>query len=104
MDRPAGFDEDSVNNPDGIDRTLVVQVSRDGGDVTRQSDWFSACNLDMLSQSSITFIGLFIDTSGSMTLNTVRASYNTFLSAMEAAGAEFDQVFNGREQWILTLF
>lgn len=89
-----------MNNPDGIDRTTVALVNRDQGDATLASDWFNDCGLDALSPSSVTFLGLFIDTSGSMTLNTVMASYNKFLADIENVPLAYDQVFNGAERWI----
>ena len=89
-----------MNNPDGIDRTLAMTVSRDGGNVQLASDWFSACQLDRFSPSSVPFVGLFIDTSGSMTLGTVQASYEKFLQDLEDAGLTYAQVFNGAEQWV----
>ena len=98
--RPNGFEEDTVNNPDGIDRTIVTTVNRDGGNVNAVSDWFNACRLGEISTASLRFIGLFIDTSGSMTLSTVQASYNKFVEDLNNTGLVFDEVFNGREEWI----
>lgn len=97
---PDGFDDDTVNNPDGFDRTLAVRVNRDNGNVAAASDWFSTCQLDRLSPSSVPFVGLFIDTSGSMNLGTVRASYDRFLTALSSANLTYAQVFNGAEQWV----
>ena len=97
--RPNGFDADTLS-PDGIDRTIAATVNRDNGNVASVSDWFTICELDTLSPSSIRFVGLFIDTSGSMTLNTVLASRNEFLADVAAAGLEIAQVFNGSERWI----
>lgn len=89
---PKSFVGDDVNNPDGIDRTTVVTVTRDGqygcSDAST-SDWFSECGLDILSPASITFLGLFIDTSGSMTLSTVKPAYDKFLLKIENANIEY---------------
>ena len=97
---PNGFADDTVNNPDGFDRTLASTVNRDNGDVGLISDWFSLCQLDLLSPNSVPFVGLFIDTSGSMRLSTVQASYNQFLVDLNAANLTFAQVFNPSEQWV----
>lgn len=129
---PTGFSADTVNNPDGIDRTskylrlqkgslysfarknlltsfagllflhttVALTVNRDNGNAELASDWLNACQLGDLSPSSIQFVGLFVDTSGSMTLNTVRSSYDKFLVDLEAAGLTFAQVFNNQERWI----
>jgi hypothetical protein len=53
-----------------------VQVNRDNGTITSRSDWFVICNLS--SYPAGTVISLAVDTSGSMTLATVRASYDLF--------------------------
>lgn len=99
---PTGFMNDTVNNPDGIDRTTVVEVTRDGtrnnpywpayncGDELA-SDWFSECGLDILSPESITFLGLFIDTSGSMDLDVVTFAYNKFLSKLQNASITYGE-------------
>ena len=85
---------------DDFRTSVALTVNRDGGNAELASDWFNACQLSDLSPSSIQFVGLFIDTSGSMTLNTVRASYDKFLVDLAAAGLTFAQVFNNQERWI----
>lgn len=98
---PAGFEDDSVNNPEGIDRTVLTTVNRDNSVVARASDWFGACDfLGNLSPSSVNYIGLFVDTSGSMNLSTVLASYEKFLADLQAAGFGYRKVFNRYEKWI----
>ncbi|KAL7577367.1 hypothetical protein ACA910_002098 [Epithemia clementina (nom. ined.)] len=96
---PDGFFNDTYNNLDGIDRTIVRSVERDDGGVL-SSDWFDICQLDLISPNSVPFIGLFIDTSGSMNLNTVRTSRDLFLENVAAAGFNISEVFNGAEQWL----
>ena len=96
---PEGFYNDTLS-PDGIDRTIAKVVNRDGGNPDLVSDWFDACELGRLSPASVGFIGLFIDTSGSMTLSTVLASRDQFLLDVEAANLAIAQVFNGAERWI----
>jgi hypothetical protein len=76
-----------------------ITVARDNNVVANRSDWFAICNLQTLPAGSI--ISVAIDTSGSMTLNTVRASYNYFIQRCAAAGITivFDLTF-GDERWI----
>ncbi len=54
-----------------------IAVARDNGNVSARSDWFAICQLNTLPPGSV--ISLAVDTSGSMTLTTVRASYDFFL-------------------------
>lgn len=77
----------------------VVQVNRDEGDVARRSDWFAICQLNTLPPGSV--ISVAIDTSGSMTLATVQASYDYFIQRCNTAG--IDIVWDLRypdERWI----
>lgn len=75
-----------------------IRVNRDGGVVANLSDWFDICNLDSLPDGSK--IALFIDNSGSMTTNTVRASYNLFLQKINEKNMEIIVVENENENWI----
>jgi hypothetical protein len=97
---PVGFFNDTLS-PDGVDRTIALVVNRDGGNTTLTSEWLTLCELDKLSNNSIDFVGLFVDTSGSMTLSTVQASYDKFVNVdSKAAGLNIVSVFNGNENWI----
>jgi len=97
---PVGFYNDTLS-PDNIDRTIALEVNRDGGNSTLISNWLTLCELDKLSNNSIGFVGLFVDTSGSMTLSTVQASYDKFINVdSKAAGLKIVSVFNGNENWI----
>lgn len=75
-----------------------ITVNRDNGNTTLTSDWFAIANLDNLITGSK--VGLFIDTSGSMTLSSVQASYNLFQSQVAAAGLQITNVFNSNEDYI----
>ena len=83
-----------------MDRTIVSAVNRDDGDPALASDWFDICGLNRLSPSSITFIGLFVDDSGSMTLSTVGASLSLFDTNLAARQVSIVRVYNGDERWI----
>lgn len=63
-----------------------IRVNRDGGNAGNRSDWFSICNFGSLPFGTI--VSIWIDISGSMTLATVQASYNYFLTRCAAAGIE----------------
>jgi hypothetical protein len=65
-------------------RANYSQVARDGGNTSLRSDWFFICNLQVLKPGSV--ISLAIDNSGSMTLSTVRASYDLFKQKCAQAG------------------
>ena len=76
-----------------------ITVTRDNGNVSNRSDWFVICGLDQAEEGSV--VSLAVDTSGSMTLSTVRASYDLFISKVNAAG--FTLVVNTTfpsERWI----
>ena len=84
-----------VNDP----LTDYSQVKRDNGTVSQASDWYTLCNIDQLPNGSK--LALFIDTSGSMTLATVQASYNLFKQKIAIRNMTIIEVFNGNEDWIL---
>ena len=75
-----------------------VQVNRDNGSITNASDWYAIANLDQIPDGSS--IALFIDGSGSMTQNTVQASYNKLLTKLNARGITITTVTNTDEDWI----
>ena len=85
---PNGFADDTVNNPDGLDRTIASTVNRDNGSVETRSDWQTICGLDSLSSENVQFVGLFVDDSGSMRVSTVSASLDKFEADMAAKGIE----------------
>ena len=76
--RPSSYINDSL--------THTVTVNRDNGSVANRSDWFAICNLD--SQPPGSYVAVWLDVSGSMVLNTVRASYDYFFERCAAAGIE----------------
>lgn len=76
--RPQSYIDDSL--------THTVTVARDGGTVANRSDWFAICNLD--TQPPGSYVAVWLDVSGSMTLSTVQASYDYFFERCAAAGIE----------------
>jgi len=75
-----------------------VIVNRDDGNPDNITDWYKICNIDDLPEGSS--IALFIDTSGSMTLQTVRASYDAFLAKLNERNITVTSVTNSSEDWI----
>ena len=75
-----------------------VQVNRDDSNPGYESDWFAICDIDTLPEGSS--IALFIDTSGSMTMGTVQASYDKFVAKLNAKNITITTVTNSNEDWI----
>ena len=90
LKEPAAFVSDPL--------TEYSQVIRDGG-TPPTSDWYTICGIDQLPDGSK--LALFIDTSGSMRLSTVQASYDLFKQKIQARNMSIIEVFNGNENWIL---
>jgi hypothetical protein len=86
---PAEYEADSKAN--------YSQVARDNGNVSSRSDWFVICNLGSLKPGSV--VSLAIDGSGSMTLSTVRASYDLFKQKCAEAGLVLVETTFGDERW-----
>jgi len=95
---PTEFEADTLSD-DGFDRTIWADVTRDG-EGAPISDWFSVCELDKYSFGDVQFVGLFYDTSGSMTLSTAAGSLAKFKDDLSAAGLTYMEVFDSNEGWI----
>ncbi len=90
----SGFGTDTSFNGSEI---KVHPVNRDGGNADNASDWFDIVGIQT---GTITKLALFVDTSGSMTLNTVAASYAKFIGTCTDAGITVRQETNGVEDWL----
>jgi hypothetical protein len=86
---PAEYEADS--------RANYSQVARDNGNISNRSDWFVISNLGSLNPGSV--VSLAIDTSGSMTLSTVRASYDLFKQKCAQAGLVLVETTIPGERW-----
>ena len=75
-----------------------VNVNRDGGNTNATSDWYTICGMDSLPDGSK--VALFIDTSGSMTMSTIQASYDLLVSKLNARAMTIITVTNQNEDWI----
>ena len=75
-----------------------IHVNRDGGLVSNASDWYTICGLDSLPDGSK--VAIFVDTSGSMTMQTVQASYDQLIAKLQARNMDVITVQNPNEDWI----
>ena len=75
-----------------------VRVNRDGGTTADASDWYTICKLDQIPNNSK--VALFIDTSGSMTMSTIQASYDLLTQKLTARGITYITVQNSAEDWV----
>ena len=75
-----------------------VRVNRDNGTTANASDWYTICKLDQIPNNSK--VALFIDTSGSMTMSTIQASYDLLTQKLTARGITYITVQNSQEDWI----
>ena len=69
-----------------------VNVNRDDGNSANASDWYAICDIDSIPDGSK--VAMFIDTSGSMTMNTIQASYDLLVSKLNARGITIITVSN----------
>lgn len=75
-----------------------IVVARDNGNIGMRDDWYTVCGLQGLPRGSAVVV--FIDTSGSMTLQTVRASYDFFIQRCAERDIEVIFVYNSNEDYI----
>ena len=77
-------------------------MNRDDNVSAKLSDWYTICNLGALvgPLTSVPYVGLFIDDSGSMHVSTVQASLTEFERKVGIAGLTIRRVVNGNEDWI----
>ena len=75
-----------------------VNVNRDDGNSANASDWYAICDIDSIPDGSK--VAMFIDTSGSMTMNTIQASYDLLVSKLNARGITIITVTNSDEDWV----
>ena len=97
LNRPSNFLNDSLAN--GVVGGGTFTVNRDNGSVSSRSDWFAITN--MASQPPGSYVSVWLDISGSMVYNTVRASYEYFVERCTAAGINIIlETSNSGERWI----
>ena len=75
-----------------------ITVNRDDGNESNASDYYTICGLDTVPDGGK--ISIFVDNSGSMTTNTVRASINQLLLKLQHRNISIVVVENPSEDWI----
>ena len=100
--QPKKTSQSVVQTPNGWSETAgdfgAITVNRDNGNRNLISDWYDLATLDRLPNNST--VQLFIDNSGSMTTNTVQASYDHFKSRCQERGIKIILYTNKQENWI----
>lgn len=76
-----------------------IAVNRDNGNPALASDWYTICNIDKLPNGSN--FALWIDNSGSMTTNTVRASLDLLNAKIAPRGITYNLQTDTGENWVL---
>lgn len=100
--QPKKSSQSTIQTPNGWGEIAgdfgPIVVNRDNNDRNLISDWYALATLDRLPDNST--VQLFIDNSGSMTTNTVQASYNHFKSRCQERGIKIILYTNKQENWI----
>ena len=77
----------------------MYDVNRDNGMTTSRSDWFELAGFESIANSGA-LISLWIDTSGSMDMSSVQASYNLFIERCNSAGISVETTTGYGENYI----
>lgn len=75
-----------------------IAVNRDNGIENNASDWYDLCNLETIPDRSK--VVLCIDTSGSMNMDTIQASYDLLVQKLSKRGIKVILLKNPNENWI----
>ena len=95
----AGLGTPSSNLPGVAEYFRMYDVNRDSGMTSMRSDWFELAGFESLANSGA-LISLWIDTSGSMTMSDVQASYNLFIERCNSAGISVETTTGFGENYI----
>ena len=95
----AGLGTPSSNLPGVAEYFRMYNVNRDNGMTTSRSDWYELAGFDSIANSGA-LISLWIDTSGSMTMSSVQASYNLFIERCNSAGISVETTTGYGENYI----
>ena len=77
----------------------MYNVNRDSGMTSMRSDWFELAGFESLANSGA-IISLWIDTSGSMDMSSVQASYSLFIERCNSAGISVETTTGFGENYI----
>ena len=95
----SGLGTPSSNLPGVAEYFRMYNVNRDNGMTTSRSDWYELAGFDSIANSGA-LISLWIDTSGSMTMSSVQASYNLFIERCNSAGISVETTTGYGENYI----
>ena len=95
----SGLGTPSSNLPGVAEYFRMYDVNRDNGMTTSRSDWYELAGFDSIANSGA-LISLWIDTSGSMTMSSVQASYNLFIERCNSAGISVETTTGYGENYI----
>ena len=95
----AGLGTPSSNLPGVAEYFRMYDVNRDNGMTTSRSDWYELAGFESIANSGA-LISLWIDTSGSMTMSSVQASYNLFIERCNSAGISVETTTGYGENYI----
>tara|TARA_B100000902_G_scaffold222131_1_gene211054 strand:- start:192 stop:2309 length:2118 start_codon:yes stop_codon:yes gene_type:complete len=95
----SGLGTPSSNLPGVAEYFRMYDVNRDNGMTTSRSDWYELAGFDSIANSGA-LISLWIDTSGSMDMSSVQASYNLFIERCNSAGISVETTTGFGENYI----
>ena len=95
----SGLGTPSSNLPGVAEYFRMYDVNRDNGMTTSRSDWFELAGFESIANSGA-LISLWIDTSGSMDMSSVQASYNLFIERCNSAGISVETTTGFGENYI----
>ena len=95
----AGLGTPSSNLPGVAEYFRMYNVNRDNGMTTSRSDWYELAGFESIANSGA-LISLWIDTSGSMDMSSVQASYNLFIERCNSAGISVETTTGYGENYI----
>ena len=80
---------------------VLYDIPRDYGQTTLRSDWVDLCDLGGYTPTTVPWVAVFVDDSGSLMKYEVNASYNLLVSELQNQGIGVKDVVNADENWIL---
>lgn len=108
----SGFVDPLTNNDLYLPPTFLNDTKAAHFNITREdgfevipnpplADWFDICDIDVYAATGVEFVGLFVDTSGSLTAAAVAQMLGNFTSRLNQTGLAYKSLFNTYEDWIL---
>lgn len=95
--QPSGYASSRLKIPSNYNGDVLSNIRRDNGSTGSREDWFALAGLSSVPQGGV--VSLAIDTSGSMTLAQVQASYDFFKTRVANAGLQLVESSMSGERW-----